>query len=274
MSNIWESMQRGLEKASQEAARFGRIQRLRSTIDSLSRQLNTQNNLLVTRAMEVFAAGQMTQSELRPICQDLEILRQQLDQAQHELKALMNQGMVPPHQTGQTPSGSYPPVGDLPPTMPVPPVPAAPPPPGYPTIDSTVPIPAPPPPPGVQPATISALDTLLVNTGNPASSPSEGQTSRCPRCQAQLVPGYAYCHNCGSHLEGNEMQHQPTMRSGFSTPGQETIRSEATAPIEEPSANRSTGAPPPPPHIADQATERGELSSQETDSAEEKDGGQ
>lgn len=273
MSNIWESVQRGLEKASQEAARIGRIQRLRSTVDSLSRQLNTQNNLLITRAMEVFAAGQMTQSELRPICQDLAILRQQLDQAQHELKSLLNQGAVPPPQPGQVPSGAPTNIGDLPPTLPAP---AAPPPPGYQTIDNTIPIPAPPPPPGVQPATISALDTLLINTGNPVAPPPppEGQTSRCPQCQARLTPGYVYCHNCGFHLEGSEMQHLPTARSGFSVPGQETMRSEATAPVEEPSANRTAGAPPPPPHIADQETKRGELPSQEPDSQQEKDGGQ
>ena len=39
---LWDSVQRSLEKASQEAARIAKTQRLRSTIDGLTRQVNTQ----------------------------------------------------------------------------------------------------------------------------------------------------------------------------------------------------------------------------------------
>jgi hypothetical protein len=279
MGNIWESMQRGLEKASHEAARIGRIQRLRSTVDSLSRQLTTQNNQLVTRVMEIFAAGQMTQSELLPICQDLAILRQQLDQAQHELKLLLNQGSVPPQaSTGQTPTGPHPITGgEIAPTVPVPLMPSAltaPPPPGYSTLDSTIPIPVPPPPPGIQPSTVSALDTLLLDTNNPPPPPPPGVSTaaRCPQCQSELIPGNAYCPNCGTHIESSAIQHLPTVRSGFYPSGQETTRAESTG-AEQPTVY-TPETPPPPPHVADLETVRGELPAQEPEDPQAKDGGQ
>lgn len=283
MSNIWESMQRGLEKASHEAARIGRIQRLRSTIDNLSRQLTTQNNLLVTRTMEVFTAGQMTQSELLPVCQDLAILRQQLDQAQHELKLLLNQGSVPPQspQTGQTPTGPNPITGgEIAPTVPIPLMPSvqtAPPPPGYSTVESTMPVPVPPPPPGVQPPTVSALDTLLLNTNNPLPPPPPGVSTaaRCLQCQAELIPGNAYCPNCGTHIESSAVQHLPTVRSGFYPTGQETMDSEATG-TEPPTVytSETPQTPPPPPHVADLETVRGALPAQEPEDQQARDGGQ
>jgi hypothetical protein len=251
MGNIWESMQRGLEKASHEAARIGRIQRLRSTVDNLSRQLTTQNNLLVTRTMEIFAAGQMTQSELLSVCQDLTILRQQLDQAQHELKLLLNQGSVPPQSpAGQTPIGPNPITGgEIAPTVPIPLMPStltAPPPPGYSTVENTMPVPVPPPPPGVQAA-------------------------RCPQCQAELPPGNAYCSNCGSYIESSAVQHSPTVRSGFYPTGLETTRAEATG-DEQPTVY-TPETPPPPPHVADLETVRGEQPAQEPEDQQAKDGG-
>lgn len=266
MSNIWESMQRGLEKASQEAARIGRMQRLRYTVDSLSRQLTTQNNLLVVRAMEIFSAGQMTQSELLPICQDLQILKQQLEQAQNELKALTNQGTAP---AGQTATGPYPPSSEITATIAVlPPTQAAPPPPGYSPLESTRTIPAPPPPPGVEPLTISALDTQLINTGDPSSAT---QNPRCPQCQAELAPEHTYCQNCGARIDKGGIEHLPTVRAGFYPTGQEIAQAEATNPIADQATVRSTDEPAL--HFADLETIRGEPAVQGPDSPTTKDEG-
>ncbi len=254
MSNLWESMQRGLEKASQEAARIGRIQRLRSTVDSLSRQLNTQNNLLVIRAMEVFNAGQMTQSELLPICQDLQILKQQLEQAQNELKAITNQGTV---QAGQTPAGPFPPNSDITATIAaLPPTQAAPPPPGYSPIESTRTIPAPPPPPGVEPLTISSQDTQLIDTGDASPATPE---MRCSQCQAELAPEHIYCQNCGARIEKDGIEHLPTVRAGFYPAEQEPT------PIADQATIRATNEPAA--HFADLETIRGEPVVQGPDNA-------
>ena len=85
---LWDSVHRGLEKASQEAARIARAQRLRATVDGLSRQMQLQNSLLINKAMELFIAGQLTQNELLPLCQALAQLQYQLNQAQIEMTQL------------------------------------------------------------------------------------------------------------------------------------------------------------------------------------------
>src|SRR5712691_12870974 len=77
---LWESVQRGLEKATQEATRIAKTQRLRSTIDGLSRQIHAQNGNILNKTMELFIAGQLTQSELVPLCQEMVSLQQQLTQ--------------------------------------------------------------------------------------------------------------------------------------------------------------------------------------------------
>src|SRR5689334_5657965 len=79
--NLWDSVHRGLEKASQEAARIARIQRLRSTVDTLHRQISNQQGMLIASAMETFREGRMVQGELLPICQELASLQLQLEQA-------------------------------------------------------------------------------------------------------------------------------------------------------------------------------------------------
>src|ERR1700676_408792 len=117
---LWDSVQRSLEKASQEAARIARTQRLRSIIDALSRQINTQNNAIVNKAMDLFVSGQLTQSELLPICQEMMNLHQQLNQAQIELKQLQVQANQ--SQSSQGAPASLPPQGMPNPNQSFPPV--------------------------------------------------------------------------------------------------------------------------------------------------------
>src|SRR5579863_2138341 len=120
---IWDSVQRGLEKASQEASRIAKTQRLRSTLDTLTRQMNTQSSNLINKTMELYTSGQLTQLELLPLCQELVYLKQQLDDAQNELKQLqVNQpsGPMPSISSMPTPAeGSY----ELQPTVYAPPPP-------------------------------------------------------------------------------------------------------------------------------------------------------
>src|ERR1051326_8911081 len=101
---LWDSVQRSLEKASHEAARIAKAQRLRSTIDGLTRQLNTQSNNLVNKAMDLFSTGQLTQGELLPLCQEITNLQQQMNQAINELKQIQ---ATQPQTTGpQTQPGA------------------------------------------------------------------------------------------------------------------------------------------------------------------------
>lgn len=181
--NIWDSVQRGLEKATQEATRRARTQRLRSTIDNLTQQLHTQEDDLLVKTMQIFAAGHLTQSELLPICQELAQLQQQLEQAQHELNLVQSQQA----QSSGTP-----------PTLPVYTTPPS----EYQPYDETMPAPPPPPPPGVTP--LSSFNTVIMNT--------PGQEKQlCPHCNVALIPGDAYCHNCGAPTGKSEITQQPTI---------------------------------------------------------------
>jgi hypothetical protein len=203
MSNIWESVQRGLEKASQEAARIARTQKLRSAIDALSRQINTENAALLNKAMELYNTEQMTQSELLPICQELAVLKQQLEQAQFELKLLQSQVTTQP-----TPPHPF--AGELPTNTCVPP-----PPPSNLSPESTTSIPIPPPPPQTGSPSVSELATLTMGSpGHPPSQPSwSGQ--QCPHCHSKIISSTIYCPHCGARVEESQLEYLPTVQGGM-----------------------------------------------------------
>ena len=266
--NIWDSVHRSLDKASREAGRIARMQRLRSQLDKVTRQINTQEGALLHQVMDLFMSGQLTQSELLPLCREIASLRQQLTQAQSELQILHSQGPQSPQpdQVGSQ-GGNAPPTmgGEIAPTTyAVPPYSAST---AYPyqPFDTTVPA-IPPPPPGMDlqtlysqetitntlpgaadnALTISAQETMLVREGRPIQQPgNEASASvdegpeqrvesrqRCPQCNAEASPGYYFCQNCGSALLPQQSDYQPTVRASGSTPfyqqGQETILPSST----------------------------------------------
>lgn len=218
--NLWESVQRGLEKASQEAARIARIQRLRSTVDTLTRQIYDQQGTLIARAMETYREGRMVQGELIPICQELASLQLQLEQAQNELKQ--------PHNQGPTTVSS-----SVPPTIPAMPIigsggeplintqpmptyqnftePALPPSEYQSYVNPTMPVPPPPPPPSLEPDHVDALTTMMIEGENLAAS---NEPRSCPQCGTVALANQSYCQNCGSLLENREASHLPTQRAG------------------------------------------------------------
>src|SRR5713101_991832 len=222
---LWDSVHRGLEKASQEAARIARTQRLRSTIDGLTRQANTQSTNLIDKALELFTTGQLMQSELLPICQELVSLRQQINDAQIELKQI--QATQPPAAAtaGQVEGPvTYPPTmpmsipytpaessGDLPPTIFA-------------------------PPPDIGPLTISSMETVMMGAGTagspatPAMPQSASQT--CPACQTAIQPGHAFCSNCGTPVQNSDALQLHTMRASAAEPAyagdQGTVRAGTT----------------------------------------------
>lgn len=231
---IWDSVHRSLEKASQETARIAKAQRLRITIDGLSRQANTQRNNLIGKVMEMFAAGQLLQSELHLPCQELANLQQQISDAQNELKQL--QASQPTSAAGQLEAPTtYPPTmlaGSMPYTMEgsneLAPTVYAPPPPGHQTyVDNATELTAP-PPPGVEPLTISAMGTVLMGANPQLPTPST--PALCPACRAELHPDHAFCHNCGIPVQDSDSLYLPTKRadSSESAPlgGDETARAD------------------------------------------------
>jgi hypothetical protein len=248
--NIWDSVHRGLEKASSEAGRIAKGQRLRSSIDKVGRQINEREKALLNNVMQLFNAGVLTQAELLPLCQELMQTQQQLTQLQAELQQVQqaqtstgapagNTGApatVPPTQFAPNAFNTYPSQNSTNPytdsgSQPYDqfyadaPLAAPPPPPGM--ADTLLPMPVPPPPPGVSvPAepmpvpppppgvpgfTVSALPTQLVPQNTPTSA------RQCTQCGVVALHTNAFCQNCGTPLE-NAGVHQPTVMVSNSSP--------------------------------------------------------
>ncbi len=291
--NIWDSVHRGLDKASKEAGRIARMQRLRFQIDKAARQINTQEGTLLHQVMDLFMAGQLTQGELLPLCHEIMSLQQQLAQAQSELQVLQSQGPQP-SQPGQEINAPTTSSGEIAPTMYAPPPSTSSTPP-YQPFDASVPaIPPPPPPPGMDlqtlysqeatmntfsgrnatdAPTISAQETMLMHEGGSGQQPGneaarasvdKNQQSgiesgqRCPQCHAEVLPGYYFCQNCGSALLPQESYYPPTIRASgsesFYQSGQE--RSDLPSSRQENEAPPYS-APPPPPNTASETKDGG-----------------
>ena len=190
--NIWDSVQRGLEKATQEATRIAKAQRLRSSLEGLSKQIETQQGAIVVKAMELFQQGQLSQNELFLLCQELQNSQQQFVQAQNELKQIQSQS----NQGTQGSQGVQPNPTTIYVQQP------------YQPYDNTLPALVPPPPPGIEPLTVSSLDTMRM------VPPPPSEQIHCVVCQTILVAGNAFCHNCGTSVQPEEL-YPPTMRGSI-----------------------------------------------------------
>jgi hypothetical protein len=271
--NIWDSVHRGLDKASKEAGRIAKGQRLRSQIEKLSRQINTQEGTLLYQVMDLFTAGKLTQGELLPLCQELMTLHQQLSLAQNELQALQSQEAGPPQvSTGQAVQTANMPASPTDRTVPVDYTPPAP---IYPTFDRTMPaVPPPPPPLGVEQQLFHAQETVLdsspidgtfpiINSqqtildesvpaqqartadGKEISQHTPGALAAqnaaqdaksaqyCPKCNTKTLPGYLFCHICGTALLKNASDYQETVRATSSTNEQDKPTRAEIPPGEE-----------------------------------------
>ncbi len=235
--NLWDSVHRSLEKASQEAGRIARVQRTRSHIDKMSHQIEAQETAILNKVMELFTSGRLTQNELIPICQELIDSQQQLSQAQNELKQLQSQGSAP------VPANPYITTTDMytPPSLP---------PPGYQPayVDKTMPA-TPPPPPGVEPLNVASQETLILSADTilppPPPPPSVADKRLCTTCGTEALPENQYCHNCGALLQLPGSTHLPTVRASSSLSleraDEETARSELSPSPAE--AEAETPAP-------------------------------
>lgn len=196
--NIWDSVHRGLERASHEAARIAKIQRLRFIIDGLQRQIRDRDESIVAKAMELSATGQLPQGELLSLCQEMAHLLQQFNQAQAELKQVQSQG-IQAAQTGVMPQSTPPSAHPL-------------------SQENSPAVYAPPPPPGVEQLALGTLETIVMNA---PESPGAGQRY-CSVCYAELVSGHPFCHHCGSPVS-NVSSDLPTTRGGITGPSAEVF---------------------------------------------------
>jgi DNA-directed RNA polymerase subunit RPC12/RpoP len=220
---IWDSVQRGLEKASQEAARMARTQRQRSTMENTARQMNALSSSIVNKTMELFISGQITHPELLPLCHELEMLRQQYEQMQNEVQQMQAQIQA----QGQLPPGASPyppPMGSNPAFYPSTLTDAgatqfAPPPPDYPSyMGSTNEDLTPPPPPDIAGAPVSAYSAAQPITN----------AARCPACGYEIQPNHSFCQRCGTRILSDQQGYQPTARGSSADPSMGSGSNEAT----------------------------------------------
>lgn len=222
---LWDSVQRGLEKASQEAARMARVQRLRTTADGLALQMNTTSSAIINKTMELFLAGQIAQPEISQLCQQLESFKQQFEQVQAELRQV---------QAAQQAQAQYPPALQAP---------AYPPPAGdisasYPYISGGEQTEIAPPPPEFQ----SAMDYSGITPAPPpppevaayAPPPPITGTPRCTSCGALVQPNHAFCQNCGAPIQRIEQGYQPTVRGSDTSQGTVLAGSDETMRAPQP----------------------------------------
>jgi uncharacterized small protein (DUF1192 family) len=180
-----ESVQHGIEKASQEAARLAKIQHLHSVANDLTAKSNQESQDLIAKAMELFQGGHLTQSELLPLCQQIVTYQQQIAEVQAEIQKIQAEAQAQAQQQAAAPALAYPPYPGVPtpppgypaygaPGAPMPPPPGYPPypapPPGYPPYPyAYAPYPGAPAPTQAAPAPVAAANPPA-NSGAPTAS--------------------------------------------------------------------------------------------------------
>lgn len=233
--NIWDSVHRGLEKASQEAARIAKIQRLRSIMDNLLQQLNTQEGLVITKSMDLYLSGQLPPGELLTACQQLEATHQRVNQLQNELNQLQSQQNANTANQGNQGNSRGQGTQGMPDAQatqliaPDSPSPYAPPPPGYQPFDSAIAPLVPPPPPGVE--IQSGQGGQSTEAIGMVSPPPQVERNHCSVCHVALIPGNAFCHNCGTPVAFAADAQQPTVRSGSDKEAGAGIVGNASQPV-------------------------------------------
>src|SRR5258707_3751370 len=85
-----ESIQHGLEKASQEASRITKIQHLHNVANDLSFKASQEGQTLITKALEMYHQGILAQGELVAICQQIATYQQQLNEVHEEIQRLQS----------------------------------------------------------------------------------------------------------------------------------------------------------------------------------------
>ncbi len=126
-----ESIQHGLEKASQEASRITKIQHLHNVATDLNFKASQEGQALLAKAMEMYHQGILAQGELTSICQQIATYQQQINEVHEELQRLQSDAADAGQQIPQPPQPpqAYAP-GTVPPGYPA--YPAPPPQVGYP----------------------------------------------------------------------------------------------------------------------------------------------
>lgn len=249
-----ESIQHGLEKASQQAARITRIQHLHHIATDLDFKASQQGQNLVGKAMEMYHNGILAQGELTAICKQIADYQQQSHEVQEELQRLQSDedgqqeipappAPAPGYQVypQAAPAQAYP-AGPVPPGYPAYPTPPA----GYPPYPPQASYPAAPGLPVQQPAYAPPPASTRPPT-QPLSLSSETPTAPGAPAQASAPP--AHPHKAAAHHHAAPAPAAESDQSSAPPPG--TYANGALPPIYSPFAQSpATSAPAEPEHPA------------------------
>lgn len=201
-----ESIQHGLEKASQEATRLARIQHLHNVTNDLNFKASQQGQNLVAKAMEMYHSGLLAQGELTAICKQIADYQQQLSEVQEELQRLHESADDADQQNIPTPPPpAYPPdaPGAVPPGYSPYPAPPA----GYPAYPPQTAYPgAPAPAPSVRQPTqpLAAVSAPPAESDAPAQPQVEHHkaSTRHHNAEAEAAPATADTGQPGTYAKG------------------------------------------------------------------------
>ena len=194
-----ESIQHGLEKATQEASRIAKIQHLHNVTTDLNFKSSQQGQNLVSKAMEMYHQGILAQGELTAICKQIDDYQQQMAEVQAELQKLQSpdddasQQAAPP--IPQVP-GAYPAYpqavpGTVPPGYPAYPAPPA----GYPAYPAQAAYPGYPPIPAGYPAYPGVpVQPPVAPASEPPTQPLTAPTAAPAPAETQPAPHKAHHH--------------------------------------------------------------------------------
>ncbi len=206
MSEFFERIRLGADKARFEAERLLRINQAQSVLKDLERQLEGVTAAMGSKVVALYDAGTLTQPELVESCQRIEAMRQRISAQTAEIERIRNE--QPPEAPVAARSGRMCPRCQI--QLPV----------GTafcPQCGSkAVDIAPPPVAPGVKcptcGETIPAGARFCPTDGTPveqATAPPPPPTAVCPTCQASVPAGAMFCPECGTSTSAPPEPEQP-----------------------------------------------------------------
>src|SRR6185312_12328386 len=235
-----ESIQHGLEKASQEASRITKIQHLHNVVNDLNFKAAQEGQALLAKAMEMYHQGILAQGELTAICQQIATYQQQINEVHEELQRLQSDAPEADVQIPQPPqpAQAYAP-GAVPPGYPPYPAPPA----GYPPYPAPQGYPYPAPPAGYAPYPAAPQPGYPAAppspSGEPPTKPGAPVVEDEPPTQPLNFPGEAAA--AAPEAEAKPALHKPRQHHTAAAAAP-AVASETPAPEAAPAAD-SAAAP-------------------------------
>lgn len=88
MPGFFDKIKSGVDKAAFEAERLQRVNQAQGALSKLKGELTTQVSAIGARVVDLYDGGALTQPELLELCQQVDVLRQQVAEQQEEVERI------------------------------------------------------------------------------------------------------------------------------------------------------------------------------------------